>query len=103
MSRRRLRIARITPQELMDKLTAGENISIVDLRQPMDIEAFPQMIPGGAAAASQRNHQGPPARRRDRLLASAQSPVRYRKPRQETRCPLREGLRYRLLPRDRKS
>ncbi len=30
----------------MDKLTAGETISIVDLRQPMDIEAFPQMIPG---------------------------------------------------------
>jgi rhodanese-related sulfurtransferase len=30
----------------MDKVTAGENISIVDLRQPIDIEAFPQMIPG---------------------------------------------------------
>ena len=43
---RRLRMARITPKELMDKLTAGENISIVDLRQPIDIEAFPQMIPG---------------------------------------------------------
>ncbi len=43
---RRLRIARITPKELMDKINAGENISIVDLRQPMDIEAFPQMIPG---------------------------------------------------------
>src|SRR5262245_38232975 len=43
---RRLRIARITPPELMGKLTSGENISIVDLRQPMDIEAFPQMIPG---------------------------------------------------------
>jgi hypothetical protein len=37
---RRLRIARITPKELMDKLTAGETISIVDLRQPVDIEAF---------------------------------------------------------------
>jgi hypothetical protein len=35
---RRLRIARITPKELM----GGKNISIVDLRQPMDIEAFPQ-------------------------------------------------------------
>jgi hypothetical protein len=32
-------IARITPKEL----TAGENISIVDLGQPMDIEAFPQI------------------------------------------------------------
>lgn len=48
---RRLRIARITPKELMDKLTAGENISIVDLRQPFDIEAFPQMIPGALRIA----------------------------------------------------
>jgi membrane protein DedA with SNARE-associated domain len=32
---RGLRIARITPKELMDKLTAGETISIVDLRQPI--------------------------------------------------------------------
>jgi membrane protein DedA with SNARE-associated domain len=48
---RRLRIARITPKELMDKLTAGENISIVDLRQPIDIEAFPQMIPGALRIA----------------------------------------------------
>ena len=48
---RRLRIARITPKELMDKLTAKEDISIVDLRQPMDIEAFPQMIPGALRIA----------------------------------------------------
>ena len=47
----RLRIARITPKELMDKLTTGETISIVDLRQPMDIEAFPQMIPGALRIA----------------------------------------------------
>ena len=48
---RRLRIARITPKELMDKLTAQENISIVDLRQPMDVETFPQMIPGALRIA----------------------------------------------------
>ena len=48
---RRLRTARITPKELMDKLTAKENISIVDLRQPIDIEAFPQMIPGALRIA----------------------------------------------------
>ena len=48
---RRLRIARITPKDLMDKLTAGEIISIVDLRQPMDIEAFPHMIPGALRIA----------------------------------------------------
>jgi len=44
-------MVRITPQELMDKLTAGENISIVDWRQSMDIEAFPQMIPGALRIA----------------------------------------------------
>ena len=43
--------------------------------------------PGGAAAAGQRNHQGSPARRRDRRLARGQFPIRYRKPRQEARCP----------------
>ncbi len=48
---RRLRIARISPKELMDKLTAGEQISIVDLRQPIDIEAFPRMLPGALRIA----------------------------------------------------
>jgi membrane protein DedA with SNARE-associated domain len=52
---RRLWIARITPKELMDKLTAGENISIVDLRQPIDIETFPQMIPGALRMAMERS------------------------------------------------
>jgi hypothetical protein len=48
---RRLRIAHITPKELMDELTAGETISLVDLRQPLDIEAFPQMVPGALRMA----------------------------------------------------
>ena len=48
---RRLRIARLTPKELMDKLTAKEEVSIVDLRQPFDIEASPQMIPGALRIA----------------------------------------------------
>jgi hypothetical protein len=48
---RRLRIARITPKELMDKVTAGESISIVDLRQPIDVEAFPKLIPGALRIA----------------------------------------------------
>jgi len=67
---RRLRIARITPKELMDKLTAGENISIVDLRQPMDIEAFPQMIPGALRIAMEEieDHHGEIPRDRDVVL-----------------------------------
>jgi membrane protein DedA with SNARE-associated domain len=67
---RRLRIARITPKELMDKLTAGENISIVDLRQPMDIEAFPQMIPGALRIAMEEieDRHGEIPRDRDVVL-----------------------------------
>jgi membrane protein DedA with SNARE-associated domain len=47
----RLRIARISPQELMNKLIAGEQISIVDLRQPIDLEAYPQALPGALRIA----------------------------------------------------
>jgi len=67
---RGLRIARITPQELMDKLTAGENLSIVDLRQPMDIEAFPQMIPGALRIAMEEieDRHGEIPRDRDVVL-----------------------------------
>jgi membrane protein DedA with SNARE-associated domain len=67
---RRLRIARITPEELMDKLTAGENISIVDLRQPIDIEAFPQMIPGALRIAMEEieDRHGEIPRDRDVVL-----------------------------------
>jgi membrane protein DedA with SNARE-associated domain len=67
---RRLRIARITPKELMDKLTAGETISIVDLRQPIDIEAFPQMIPGALRIAMEEieDRHGEIPRDRDVVL-----------------------------------
>ena len=67
---RRLRIARISPKELMDKLTAGDAISIVDLRQPIDVEAFPQMIPGALRIAMEEieaRHQEIP-RDRDVVL-----------------------------------
>ena len=42
----RLRIARISPEELMEKLTAGDEVMVVDLRHPLDVEAVPDMIPG---------------------------------------------------------
>jgi hypothetical protein len=110
----------------MDKLTAEETISIVDLRQPMNIEAFPQMIPAPFAslrlksaterfpgiATSHSTVRDPTKRPAPvwccccepkespgfvRLKAgstpgSQKFPFRYRKPRQKTRCPLREGL-----------
>jgi rhodanese-related sulfurtransferase len=41
-----LRIAKITPDELFAKLSAGEDLVIVDLRHAMDFEAEPATIPG---------------------------------------------------------
>jgi membrane protein DedA with SNARE-associated domain len=43
---RDLRIGRITVDELKQKLDAGEEISIVDLRHSIDFEADPETIPG---------------------------------------------------------
>ncbi|HEY2460553.1 MAG TPA: VTT domain-containing protein [Candidatus Acidoferrum sp.] len=43
---RELRISRISVQELKEKLDAGEELVIVDLRHEMDFEADPETIPG---------------------------------------------------------
>jgi membrane protein DedA with SNARE-associated domain len=43
---RELRIARITVEELKEKLDSGEELIIVDLRHSMDFEADPETIPG---------------------------------------------------------
>jgi len=43
---RELRIARITVEELKEKLDSGEEVVIVDLRHSVDFEADPELIPG---------------------------------------------------------
>jgi membrane protein DedA with SNARE-associated domain/rhodanese-related sulfurtransferase len=43
---RQLRVDRITARELKDKMDAGEEVVIVDLRGPLDFEEDPDMIPG---------------------------------------------------------
>jgi len=43
---RELRISRISVRELKEKIDAGENLVIVDLRHSMDFEAEPEIIPG---------------------------------------------------------
>jgi membrane protein DedA with SNARE-associated domain len=43
---RELRVARITPEELKEKLDAGEEIEVVDLRHSIDFEVEPNTIPG---------------------------------------------------------
>lgn len=42
---RSLRIARITPEVLKQKLDGGEDVFIVDLRGPVDFETEPRMLP----------------------------------------------------------
>jgi membrane protein DedA with SNARE-associated domain/rhodanese-related sulfurtransferase len=43
---RGLRIARITPEELKEKMDAGEDVIIVDLRHALEFDAQPETIPG---------------------------------------------------------
>jgi membrane protein DedA with SNARE-associated domain/rhodanese-related sulfurtransferase len=43
---RKLRIGRITPEELRRRMEAGEDVVIVDLRHALEFEAEPETIPG---------------------------------------------------------
>jgi membrane protein DedA with SNARE-associated domain len=43
---RKIRIARITPEELKAKLDGGEDMLVVDVRDRIDFEAEPAIIPG---------------------------------------------------------
>ena len=43
---RQLFVARITPEELKQKLDSGEDIMIIDVRHALDFEADPYIIPG---------------------------------------------------------
>jgi membrane protein DedA with SNARE-associated domain len=54
---RELRIARIAPEELKRMLDAGENVFVVDLRQSIDFEADPEMIPGSLRMAAENLEQ----------------------------------------------
>ena len=42
----KLRIARITPEELKQKLDVGEVVMVLDVRHPLEFAAEPQTIPG---------------------------------------------------------
>ncbi len=60
---RRLRMNRITPEELQKKIAAGEMLVIVDLRSKMEIELMPYLIPGAlhipAEEVDGRHHEIP--------------------------------------------
>ena len=70
---RELRIARITPDELKQMLDDGQDVMIVDLRQPLVLQADPYSIPGALRMAVEelehRHHEIP--RDRDVILYCA--------------------------------
>jgi membrane protein DedA with SNARE-associated domain/rhodanese-related sulfurtransferase len=70
---RELRIARITPDELKQMLDAGRDVVIVDLRQPIAVQADPYSIPGALRMVVEelehRHHEIP--RDRDVILYCA--------------------------------
>ncbi|MDR3764951.1 MAG: VTT domain-containing protein [Acidobacteriota bacterium] len=47
-----MRMARITPEEVQGKITAGDAPVIVDLRHPLDFLASPRTLPGALRIAS---------------------------------------------------
>lgn len=86
---RQLRMARITPEELKQKLDEHEKVAIVDLRHPLDFLPEPYTIPGAIRLPMEelesRNHEIP--RDRDVVLyctcpseaTSAMTALRLRK------------------------
>jgi membrane protein DedA with SNARE-associated domain len=63
---RQLRIARITVEELAQKLDAGEPVSIIDLRHDLDVQTEPVGIPGAVHMAPSALEQGHAVIPRDR-------------------------------------
>jgi len=56
----RLRTARITPEELKQKLDAAEDLLILDVRNALEFEADPQMIPGAIYFPLEKLRDDPP-------------------------------------------
>ncbi len=54
---RELRTARISPEELKRRIAAGEPLTIVDLRHPLEREADPRTIPGAIRMAAEELDQ----------------------------------------------
>lgn len=65
---RSLRIARITPEELKQRLDAGEDVVVLDLRTTLDVEAMGYMIPGALRVAAEELEGRPATLPRDREI-----------------------------------
>lgn len=69
-SLRRLRIARITPEALHQKIETGDDILIVDLRHSLECDADPKVIPGAVRLSAEdlEAHRLPFPRDREVIL-----------------------------------
>lgn len=65
---RSLRIARISPEELKNQLDAGEDVLIIDLRDQLDFEANPQLLPNAVRIAPEQLEEDHEELPRDRDL-----------------------------------
>ena len=65
---RRLRLARISAEELRDKLEAGAGVVIVDLRMPWDFAAAPLTLPGAVRLSPEEVTHRPAEIPRDREI-----------------------------------
>jgi rhodanese-related sulfurtransferase len=50
---KRLRVARVSPEDLKRKLDAGEDVAILDVRSKLDVAATPLAIPGSRWIAAE--------------------------------------------------
>jgi membrane protein DedA with SNARE-associated domain/rhodanese-related sulfurtransferase len=73
---RTLRAASIAPEALKRRLDAGDDVTIIDLRTPLEVTATPYAIPGSrwlAAADALAEHEAALLRSRDVVLYGASS------------------------------
>ena len=55
-----MRLARITPEELKQKIDNAEDLFILDVRNALEFEAEPQVIPGAFCCPLEKLHKHPP-------------------------------------------
>jgi len=57
---RQMRLARITPEELKQKIDKAEDLFILDVRNALEFEAEPKVIPGALYRPLEKLHKHPP-------------------------------------------
>jgi membrane protein DedA with SNARE-associated domain len=55
-----LRVSRIEPAELKRKLDAGEDLLVIDVRTPLDVQLTPYVIPGAVRLTPEELERRPP-------------------------------------------